>query len=245
MKERKKNICNPGSGGYKNPLHGCLCFLLNTVLLTHTSNSQLSESASTLYLPVPWECLCIPQRCELKTCKASWEKEWVQNAVWGQGWLTIHKPVCMESSLLHPRACTWGHVLKEQKSIGLRHPLHSVEAQRAPAAAQETPGMCLCPYKSFWLALLCEIGSGCRVWQSLHLAELFATCSATPEQADCNNTGYLLSCASPVCPGEKRYVLASLITSFFAGVNKRSHRGLSLLVRFCCAQGLLQETASL
>lgn len=32
---------------------------------------------------------------------------------------------------------------------GLRHPLHSVEAQRAPAAAQETPGMCLCPYKSF------------------------------------------------------------------------------------------------
>lgn len=146
---------------------------------------------------------------------------------------------------MHPRAFIWGHVLEEQERIRLRHPLHSVEAQKAPAAAQETPGMSLCPYKSLWVPLICKTGSGCSVWPPLHLAELFATCSLTPRQADCNNTGYLFSCASPVCPGEKRYVLASLITSFFAGVNKRSHGGLSLLVRFFCAQGLLQETPSL
>lgn len=46
-------------------------------------------------------------------------------------------------------------------------------------------------------------------------------------------------------PGEKRCVLASLITSPFAGANKSSHRGLSVLRRLCNAWGLLKETPSL
>lgn len=137
------------------------------------------------------------------------------------------------------RQCTkqpvWNHLCCIPSSQGmswdssrLSHPLQHRKLQE-------------CPFALINLG----IGSGCRVWHSLHLAELFATCSGTPGQAGCKNTGCLFSCASPVYPGEKRYVLASLITSFFAGVNKRSRGGLSLLVRLCCAQGLLQEAPSL
>lgn len=83
------------------------------------------------------------------------------------------------------------------------------------------------------------------MWQSLHLAELFATCSLTPRQADCKNTEYLFSCASLVYPGEKRYVLASLITSFFAGVNKRSHGGVVFACEVLLCTGFAVRDPSL
>lgn len=41
-------------------------------------------------------------------------------------------------------------------------------------------------------------------------------------------------------PGEERDVLVPLITSFLAGINRRSHGGLSLRREICNAWGLLE-----
>lgn len=75
--------------------------------------------------------------------------------------------------------------------------------QRAPAAAQEAPGMC------FSLINLSDSSVGLAVMQSgnLYIWQSPLVPAVWPRQAACNNTGYLFSCASPLDPGEKRYVL--------------------------------------
>lgn len=197
MKKRKKICCSPRSGDYKNALHGFLFFLLNSFAHTHL-NLPAQWKCIKLYLPVPREGNSTEiwtQNMQRFLGKKSGHYRKVQKMLCKgkDGWQSTNQSGIFSaaSQSLHP----------------IRHQAEICPAlsgtQRAPAAAQEAPGMC------FSLINLSDSSVGLAVMQSgnLYIWQSPLVPAVWPRQAACNNTGYLFSCASPLDPGEKRYVL--------------------------------------